>query len=693
MTSGVYMIFASVRAEVLGQLTMIDWSRTGSIFDLAVWFVLCGLWWSGGCFLAWSLFRLRAREILFAGFSIGMLLFIVFSNLFAHFLRLEFSFWISSILIFLCGLVFRIQHKPTTIHPRCGFWCQAGQVAAFLILLTFFVKVNIGLSIFDDNNNLPLVSRLSAGDFPPHFYLNPEQRLDYHYGLHLFAASLVRIAGFYPWSALDFSKAITLSTLAILTWLWFRRQVRPGLVTVFALIFIFLATGTRWLLLFVPETYLVNLSAHIQLTGSALNSGPELSQALVNPWIIEGSSPVDFPFAFSNGIVPPVILAMTGYGALPYLTAVLLLLMRKAAATSQKFVAGLVFSSLAITGEHLFLMVWTGILLAVLVHWLATRPTRNSLSMAVRWGWFLVPSLVIASFGGGVLSESLNRFLMPPTPSSISGVGFGGVSLRLPPGITSAHLGNLSLFEPVQLVVAMMEIGLLVLLTIPVFYASAKRIKKDDILFTGLALAAAIGLIIPLVFQLTLRDRDISRMSGMALFLLMVLGFPLVVLIWKKAGVVLKTFLVCGYAVSIIGGIAMLPSILVASARPQSSYFISQLDRQAAKMYWNTLEWDAAIFDPAYTYRPAAIFASSAGQAYQDIHTPYPGFAALTANPNPLQAADQGYMYYYLDRQTWDKFPPEIQAAFSNACVKGIAQFTSDDGDFRKLYDLRACQG
>ncbi len=147
--------------------------------------------------------------------------------------------------------------------------------------------------------------------------------------------------------------------------MWFRRLVRPKSLAVFGLLFVLLATGTRWLLLVIPEGYLAELSSQVQLTGSALTSGPELFRALVSPWIIEGGSPIPFPFAFSNGIIPPVILAMTGYGALPYLTAVtLLMLLRRNNSASQKFFLGLMLSSLAITGEHLFLMVWTGILLA-----------------------------------------------------------------------------------------------------------------------------------------------------------------------------------------------------------------------------------------------------------------------------------------------------------------------------------------
>jgi hypothetical protein len=285
--------------------------------------------------------------------------FIVLSNLLAHFLDLEPSYWISAALLFTTGLVTSRGKISVSTRSIKGLSSQIGLIIAFILLLVLFTRINIGLSIFDDNNNLPLVSRLAAGDFPPHFYLNPEQRLDYHYGLHLFAASLVQVGGLYPWSALDFTKALTLTILSILTWMWFRRLVRPRSLVVFGLLFVLLATGTRWLLLVIPEGYLAKLSSQVQLTGSALTSGPELFRALVSAWIIEGGSPIPFPFAFSNGIIPPVILAMTGYGALPYMTAVtLLLLLRRNNSAGQKFILGLLLSSLAITGEHLFMCDW-----------------------------------------------------------------------------------------------------------------------------------------------------------------------------------------------------------------------------------------------------------------------------------------------------------------------------------------------
>lgn len=671
-----------------------EWSRTGNPFEYASWLFLCSLWWFGGWWLVKYVFKIRPREQLLTGFGLGMSLFIAFSNILAHWLPLVQSFWISAVVLCLAGLAVGIGQRNRLQLSSKDASVNIGLGLAFFILLFVFTRINLGLAIFDDNNNLPLVSRLATGDFPPHFYLNPAQRLDYHYGLHLFAASLVQVGGLLPWSALDISKAVSLSLLLLLVWLWFRRQVQPNKLVFFGTLFIALASGTRWLLLLIPENRLIKLSSQIQLIGSALTNGPELYQALVKPWIIEGGSPIPFPFAFSNGVSPPIILAMTGYGALPYLTAVLLaLLLSRKNTTIQKALLGLVFSSLALTGEHLLVMLWIGIFLAVVISWLAGHPSRQKLAAALHWGWFLFPSLVIAVFSGGVVTEFLKRtFTSAGAAAQQPGIGFGGFSLRFPPGITSAHLGELSFFNPSQLLVAVLEIGPLIFLVIPVIHFCLKRFKTGDIRFTGFSLAAAIGLLLPPFIQLSLRDRDISRMTGMSLFLLILLGYPLTALIWRESGKMLKSILLGGYVISLLGGIALLPLLLVAMARPQPSYFISQLDQQMTKKHWSSLEKDAAVFDPAFIYRPATIFGSSAGQAYQDIYKPFPTFTSLLLDPDPHQAASQGYLYYYVDNETWFKLPATIQVAFTDHCVKIIDHIASQDGDFRTLYDVRQCQ-
>lgn len=200
------------------------WSRTGNILDLLLWLLLCGIWILGGYLISRHLFHLRFRERVFVGFGIGFLLYIVFSNIFAQIIDITLAPWVASSLILAVGGLAALRDKSKSLINKTDFsiWSQYAGFAAVFIL---FALINRGLAIFDDNINIPVVSILATGDVPPHFYLNPEILLDYHYGLHLFSASLVRIAGFYPWSAFDLGKTLSISLTVMFAWLWLRRYL------------------------------------------------------------------------------------------------------------------------------------------------------------------------------------------------------------------------------------------------------------------------------------------------------------------------------------------------------------------------------------------------------------------------------------------------------------------------------------
>jgi len=82
--------------------------------------------------------------------------------------------------------------------------------------------------------------------------------------------------------------------------------------------------------------------------------------------------------------------------------------------------------------------------------------------------------------------------------------------------------------------VAILELGPVFLMVIPVFYFCLKRFKTNDLRFTGMSLAGAI------VIHTVGNSVDIARSRYFkndrdGIILLMILGFPLTVLIWKNA--------------------------------------------------------------------------------------------------------------------------------------------------------------
>ena len=135
------------------------------------------------------------------------------------------------------------------------------------------------------------------------------------------------LGGFFPWSAWDLSKALSIALTLTLAWSWILRQTRSRLAACLGAFLVVLGGGARWLLLLVPPSVLQWISNGIQLTNTATGSGTDLFTVLSRPWLIEGSGPFPFPFAYHSGIFVPVTFALGSSGAMPYFTVILLLIL------------------------------------------------------------------------------------------------------------------------------------------------------------------------------------------------------------------------------------------------------------------------------------------------------------------------------------------------------------------------------
>ncbi|MBN1147691.1 MAG: hypothetical protein JXA78_10585 [Anaerolineales bacterium] len=664
-------------------------SRTGEVADLITWFLQSSLWCAGGWLLCVHAFPLRSSERLFSGIGTGLMLFILVSNLAAHVLPLQIAFWVAAGLVFLLGMfvAWRSPLRPRFPVTDLQVWPQ---ILAFTALFALFILINFGLSISDDYSNLPIVSMIATGDIPLHFYLNPNLDLDYHYGLNLFAASLVRSGGLFPWSAFDISKALAIALAVNLTWLWFRRYIRHNLAWLWVGLFILFASGARWLLLFLPVSALQEMGTHLLLQGSTLATGPDLYTALISPWNIEGDGPFPFPFAFLSGLSRPTTLAFGSNGAVPVLAlALLLLLARRQWRPLPGLIYGLIISSLALISEHRFLMIWGGIFLTVILYAWLHRPGRSIL----QWTWPLLPSLILVPIMGGVLGETFTRSLAQLTGSQgIQGVALPGIALRWPPALYSGHLGALSLTNPYHLLIALAEMGPVLFIAPLTTWQTSKYIRSGKLVLAGLNIMATLAFLLPLFIRFPERERDISRMTGTALAIWMTLGLPYIWRIFKRSNRFLKALIATGYVITIFSGIALLPSQLIAIAQPQASYFIEAPDAMMSRAYWNQLESEAWILDIAYPYRPVALFGRTTGPAYESLYIPLAEFSALREEFNPVQLARSGYSYIYIDRKTWQRLSADQRQAFQQPCAQLLAEQKTALGDFRRLYKIKACQ-
>ncbi|MFM8322220.1 MAG: hypothetical protein ACKOC5_15005 [Chloroflexota bacterium] len=684
-------------------------SWTGRWIDLLIWALLMLLPMLGGWLLCACLFSLKAGERLFAGLAVGLLLFMVFSGLLGQLLPLAAAFWAAAVTVLLLGLA-ALLHSRRSGAPAPSAWQDLRHwqaPAAWLALFGLFFAINRGLAIFDDFSNLPIVSIIAANGLPPVFYLNPNLALDYHYGLHLLAAALVRVGGLYPWVAWDVLKALSISLAAVLGVLWYRRFAGAGriwrqLLLVAAGLFVLFAGGSRWLFLLLPEAARSAVSAQVQLIGSGLDTAPDLGQAVLLPWNIEGGGPFPFAFAFISGVSRPLSLAMGGSSAMPTLALMLLLLLdRRRWSLAQALLYGLLIVSLAMLSDHLFALLIGGLGLAVLLRALldlsrsgSALPFRRRLGFAVRralpWIGMLLPGLVLAPLLSGVLVQLLGR--LSGGTLDQGGAYLPGIVLRWPPAVSTSHFSPLSLLQPAQLLAALIEIGPLLLLALPVIAAALARLHSGRLVFAGLGLAGITAFLAPLVIQFVERDRDITRLTGAALSLWMALGLPYAWLAFRRGPEWRRWALVAGFAAVVGGGLALFPAQLIASAQPQPSYFIQLPDEMMARSYWNRLDPGAWVLDPGLPYRPAVLFGRTSGPAYPGVQSaPLPEFRRLLDGMDAAAIAQAGYRYVYLDRKTLEGFSVQQRNVFLRPCVRLVDQQKIPGGDFRRLYDLGGC--
>jgi hypothetical protein len=684
------------------------WSRTGSYLDVLIWLALSALWAAGGWLLAVNLFRSRVKESGALGLAIGLTTFIILTNLFTNFISLTAAYWVSALLLALSGLVSWLRARRQTQPPGQLLETLKGwrYLLALLLLTVLFTAINRGLSIFDDYHNLPLVSTIATGDAPPHFYLDPQNRLAYHYGLHLFAASLVRLAGLFPWSALDFSKAFVLALTLVLAWIWFRR-LTGTLGAWLGTSLLFFGGGARWLLLFAPVTWLQQVSQHLSYLGSGVASGSDLLTSLSQPWTIEGAGSVPFPFAYANGIFPPMLMDLGGSSTLPWLAIFLLLLIwQRRWRIPQALLFTLILASLALTGEHLFLMVVAGLILALFLLEISSRTSIDAATPPLKMpqtlfkrilAWLRItailflPALVLAFSAGGVLTEiarqQLSHWFGSSEPAMI---GFAGFSFHLRPVVVSAHLGALSVFDPNQLVVILAESGPVLFLAPAAVAYSWHRARRGDWLTYGLGIASLIGLVVS-VFITYGVPRDIIRFMTSMFTLWIILAFPFLWFLFKVKGRWFRDVLVAGYLIAIFGGLALFATQVLTIPAPQLAYFVHEdLDDVASDLYWDRLPQDAQVLD-SIPFRAVTLFGRPA-RAHRSLYEPYPDWDALIKLPDPVTVAQAGYDYVYMDRAWWKGIDLHLRQAYQEGCPELIMQNKDRFGDYRRLYDLRACR-
>jgi len=418
--------------------------------------LLLGLWTGGGAGLLRG-FDLSARERLPLGLGLGLTVSTLLANWLGRVLPTEAAFWLAAALPCLAWLpVFGGEKfKTSEIRPALT------GMAALLVSAFFFTLLGRGLGIFDDYQNLPQVSSLALGDLPPHFAYAPATLWSYHYFLPLVAAQITRLAAAAPWVSMDAARGLTLALTLFYAGFWAWRKTGSQAAAALTAAFLYLAGGARWLLWLLPASALEAVSRSVTLIGSGAGSGETLKEALYNVWKIQGQPPLNFPFAFGSGLDPSLALAHAGYGVSGLMLVLLILLLagRGNGKKAETWLLMILLAAMALANEVTFALLYAGLGLAAALTMILRRSWRVPAQV-----WQLFPALAgglgLALLQGGVLSGAalnlLGRLRGAAGEQALYQVSF---ALRAPI-LLSAHLGELSVLNPLQWPAILAETGL-----------------------------------------------------------------------------------------------------------------------------------------------------------------------------------------------------------------------------------------
>jgi hypothetical protein len=664
---------------------------TGSVGWLLLFLVLALIAF-GGWLAASSAFRLKGREQLFSGLSIGLVSFIFFSNILGQLFPPEVSYWLAAVSVTILGVVLWFSTRDRKIELKDqDRWLM---LVLFVVLSTVITLIGRGIGIFDDRKNLSIISTMAAGDIPPHFYMNPEYFFNYHYGFQLFGAGLMRVGGLYPWSAFDLSKGI-ISALAItLAVLWGWRATHSKKWAAATGLLVMFASGTRWLMNFLPQSILRSASEQVELWGASGSTVTSLYEGLSQTWAVDGGPSLGLPFAYVNGILQPFVLKLhKGPISLSLLILFLvLLLIGRNRSWKATFLLGVIFATWGLAAEAEFLLFGLGF--AMVFAWYTAKdgirrvvrsPEKSSTMIA------LIAGVVVSVFQGGTITEVVKGvFGLRPAGDLGGGTGLGGFQFRWPPAVVSAHLGELRITEPHELLISLFEIGPAILAGFLVLFCIHRWLNHNRIAESSLAVGSLVGFLLPLFLKYDV-DRDITRMTAFALMGWILLALPILSILLRRYRSDWVRIIAISWMGSLIfGGLVVTGSLITAVPRAIFSYHIADLDVHMTRQVWDQLPDDALVISShewlvvPVTGRPT--------RTSLDNTTPLESWQDHVAFSDVQDLAQDGYNFAYVDEIWWGNMSPEVKDSFHQPCVQLIAEVEDTSKvHFRRMYNISRC--
>lgn len=681
------------------------WFREGGNLNLLPWLIAMLAAWLGGWLLATHAFKLKKGERLIIGLGLGIVLYTWLANLLGHWVSADVIFYGAAGIVLLAGLAIAWRRKAGAWFERQDFsvwpWLLMG-----LALIWIFLRWSKGLALFDEHKNLSLISIIATGDIPPHFAAQTDIYFAYHYGFHVFAASLMRLGGMLPWSAFDTAKSVLWGVTLLLAGLLGRRYIGRPWGAWAAAGALALATGARYLLLLMPPGLLLQANKLVQLQGTSALIGKPFSEALTSGWLVDGGPPVQYIFGFLSGIMEPFVMAHQGPNTLSVLILLLVwLLLPKLAGRWSALLLVPVFAMWALTWETTYGLFVLGLFLFAAIFYLRNRNFNLPDFKPVLAAAAL--SIPIVLLQGGTLTEMTRQLFFAgaqaAAPASALGVGLAGVgafavapaldilgfSLRWPPAILSSHLGALNIFSPVEIIVGLFEIGPVLLFTPWITRWAWRRAKAGDWAPGVFSISAWLGFLIPIFFQYE-ADRDISRLSGQALLtwtLMLALLVADRAFVWRP---ILRQAAVAALALVIFPGIVIAGTQFSAATGTQLGDGFNKLDASISAQMWDTIPEDVRLFGELGS--TTILSGHLTGQLLDEM--PAGSVWDIVLKAPTLEKVHTWFDMIYIDSRWWDDLSPEMQAqtGLDAACVVAVAEVWDNSRvNFRRLLDLRGC--
>ena len=142
------------------------------------------------------------------------------------------------------------------------------------------------------------------------------------------------------------------------------------------------------------------------MVNSATDIGSDFATVIASPMAMAGQGLVPFPFAYHNGIFTPVISVLGHSGAIPYVIALVLLLLvdHNQDWPSAMVVLSMIFAVMALGAENMFTFVWIALLIILVITLIQKSKTLDHLDrrQILYWTGVLVYQCSIKCISRGI---------------------------------------------------------------------------------------------------------------------------------------------------------------------------------------------------------------------------------------------------------------------------------------------------